>query len=70
MLRFITDRAAPFTNHGAERDLRMLKVQQKVGGCFGDGDGARDFCRVRSYLATARKAASFPALLAGACAGR
>jgi transposase len=55
VLRFTFDFNAPFTNNQGERDIRMVKLQQKISGSWRTKAGADHFCAIRSYVSTMKK---------------
>jgi len=55
VLRFMAVKEVPFTNNLGENAIRMTKVQQKISGCFRSIEGAKIFCRIRSFILTCQK---------------
>jgi len=55
ILRFMKEKDVPFDNNLAERDLRMVKVRQKISGTFRNINRVEDYCRIRSYISTMKK---------------
>lgn len=57
VMAFLVHAEVPFDNNEAERDLRMMKVKQKISGCFRSIDHGRAFAGLRSIIASAKKQA-------------
>ena len=55
VLAFAFNPEVPFTNNLAERDIRPVKVKQKISNCFRTFTGAETYARIEGFISTARK---------------
>ena len=55
VLRFIYEEGVPFSNNQAERDIRMMKLKQKISGGFRTMDGGEQFSRIKTLFSTLSK---------------
>ena len=45
----------PFTNNQAERDIRCVKIKQKISNSFRSQKGAAHYARIQGFVSTVRK---------------
>ena len=55
VLAFAFEPGVPFMTNQAERDLRPVKVKQRVSGCFRTESGAGVYARISGFISTIRK---------------
>ena len=54
-MAFLSHPEISFTNNQAERDVRMIKLKNKISGGFRTEKGADNFLMIRSFISTMRK---------------
>lgn len=54
-LMFLYDFSVPFDNNLAERDLRHIKMKQKISGHFNSMEGMKIYANIKSIIGTLKK---------------